>query len=68
VEAHSADVIASLVLLKKEVELHTKLSMMLTITGGSEAHLLASELAGANIGVILNPARPFPYYWEDRRM
>ena len=68
VEAHSADVIASLILLKKEVEHSTKLSIKMTITGAAEAHLLAHELAEAGVGVILNPPRPFPYVWEDRRM
>jgi hypothetical protein len=42
--------------------------MKLTITGGAEAHLLAKELAAARVGVVLNPPRPFPYVWEDRRM
>lgn len=42
--------------------------MKLTITGGTEAHLLAKELAEAHIGVILSPSRPFPYVWEDRRI
>lgn len=67
-EAHSADIIATLVILKSEVEVETRRTMKLTITGGAEAHLLAKELAEAHIGVILSPSRPFPYVWEDRRM
>lgn len=68
VEAHNADIIATLIVLKKEIEAETRRSMKLTITGAAEAHLLAQELAEAGVGVILNPARPFPYTWEGRRM
>jgi hypothetical protein len=68
VEAHSADVIAILLLLKKEIDGHHWQHMKLTITGASEAHLLAKELAEAGVGVIINPARPFPITWERRRM
>ena len=70
VEAHSADIIATLIILKKEVEYATKMDMRLTITGGAEAHLLAKELATANVGVILTPSRPgpFPSVWEGRRL
>lgn len=68
VDAHSADIIATLVVLKKEVEDHTGKALQLTISGGAEAHLLAKELGEANVGVIVNPPRPFPYKWEDRRM
>ena len=68
VEANSADIIASILALKAEVEskLHTFLKF--TIIGGAEAHLLAKELGAANVGVILDPARPFPNDWEERRM
>ena len=65
---HSADTIATLILLKREVERHTKAHIRLTIAGGGEAHLLAKELAAAKVGVILNPVRPFPASWESRRI
>lgn len=68
IEAHSADIIATLLLLKKEIEEKRGSHLKLTITGASEAHLLAKELGEAGVGVILNPVRPFPYRWEDRRM
>ncbi|TFK44771.1 hypothetical protein BDQ12DRAFT_673545 [Crucibulum laeve] len=68
VEAHSADIIATLISLKKEVEATTHTTIKLTVTGASEAHLLAKELSEAGIGVILNPSRPFPAVWEDRRI
>jgi hypothetical protein len=68
VEAHSADVIASIILLKKEVEVAVGHAIKVTITGASEAHILASELGEANVGVVVSPTRPFPTLWEDRRM
>jgi hypothetical protein len=40
----------------------------LTITGATEAHLLAPELAEAGVGVVLTPPRPFPESWQRRRM
>ena len=68
VEAHSADVIATLILLKKEVEEKTGATIQMTITGATEAHLLVEEIAKANIGIIFNPSRPFPTTWEQRRV
>ncbi|KAF8630679.1 hypothetical protein AX15_002823 [Amanita polypyramis BW_CC] len=68
IEAHSADVIATLVILKKEVELENKKTIQMTITGAAEAHMLASELAEARIGIILTPSRPYPKNWERRRI
>lgn len=65
---NSADIIATLVVLKREIEYHSKTKMKLTIAGGGEAHLLAKELGAANVGVILNPVRPFPVNWESRRI
>ena len=57
-----------MVLLKKEVEEKTGTKIQMTITGALEAHLLAKELAEAEIGVIQVTARPFPTVWERRRM
>jgi len=68
VHTHSADIIATLIVLKREIEHHTKAHIKLTISGGGEAHLLAKELGKANVGVILNPVRPFPASWESRRI
>ncbi|KAJ6577401.1 carbohydrate esterase family 9 protein [Mycena capillaripes] len=68
VQAHGADIIATLILLKKEVEDAKGRTIQLTIMGGAEAHLLAKELGEAGVGVILNPARPFPFVWEERRI
>ena len=68
VETHNADIIATLIMLKKEVEQVTRQTMKMTITGAAEAYILAKELSESGVGVILNPARPFPYAWEGRRM
>lgn len=68
VETHNADIIATLIMLKREVELVTRKSMKMTITGAAEAYMLVKELSESGVGVILNPARPFPYAWEGRRM
>lgn len=65
---HNADAIATLLVLKAEVEGHTGVPLKLTLTGATEAHLLAAELGAARVGVIVNPVRPFPYTWEMRRM
>ncbi|KAG6332265.1 hypothetical protein ID866_6822 [Astraeus odoratus] len=67
VDAKNADVIASLLALKAQVEADSKVPMKLTIVGGAEAHLLTPELASANVGVIVAPVRSFPFYWEGRR-
>ncbi|KDQ28082.1 hypothetical protein PLEOSDRAFT_1077055 [Pleurotus ostreatus PC15] len=68
IEAHSADIIATLILLKREVEREIGSDIRMTISGATEAHLLARELAQAAVGVIVRPSRPFPYVWEDRRL
>lgn len=68
VEAHSVDVIATLILLKKDVEEKTGAAIQMTIAGATEAHLLVKEIAEANIGIIFKPSRPFPTTWEQRRL
>ena len=70
IEAHNADIIATLIILKKETEADTRKTLKLTITGASEAHLLAKEIAEAGVGIILVPSRgiPVPFEWESRRL
>lgn len=68
VETHSADIIATVILLKTEIETETGHALKVTILGGGEAHLLAEELAEANVGVIVSPPRPLAYTWDHRRM
>jgi len=68
IQVHSADIMASLINLKKEIETeHGKLIQM-TFAGASEAHILAKEIGTAKVGIILNPARPFPGTWKSRRI
>ncbi|KAI1784103.1 hypothetical protein LXA43DRAFT_902257 [Ganoderma leucocontextum] len=67
VNVASADIIATLFSLKQEVEGKTGVALRLTIAGATEAHLIADELAKANIGVIVTPTRPYPYTWDERR-
>ncbi|KAF8514437.1 hypothetical protein BU17DRAFT_68372 [Hysterangium stoloniferum] len=66
VSAESANVIATLIHLKKEVEIGKALK--LTISGAAEAHLLAAELGATDVGVILSPVRLFPSKWQQRRI
>ncbi|KAH9853225.1 carbohydrate esterase family 9 protein [Lenzites betulinus] len=68
VDVESADIIATLIALKAEVEHELGTHLKLTLSGAHEAHLLAAELRAADIGVILAPARPFPKSWETRRI
>ncbi|KAL5507656.1 hypothetical protein ACEPAH_7112 [Sanghuangporus vaninii] len=68
IEAQSADLISTLLMLKEEVERQTSTAIKVTIVGGAEAHLLAEELAQAKVGVVLIPSRPFPYTWSQRRI
>ncbi|KAI0630254.1 hypothetical protein C8Q77DRAFT_1137203 [Trametes polyzona] len=64
----SADVIATLIALKKEVEEKTGSAIKLTVASASEAHLVADQLAEAGVGVIVNPVRSFPYTWDELRV
>jgi hypothetical protein len=66
----NADIIATLLDLKAEVESLSGggTKVKLTLVGGAEAHLLAQQLAAADVGVILNPPRAYPGSWESRRL
>lgn len=68
VHAESADIISSIIKLTTEIEEAQQTKLKVTIVGAAEAHLVAVELGKAGIGVILNPARPFPATWQQRRM
>ena len=59
VDVGSADIIATIISLKEEVEAKTGTPFTLTIAGATESHLVADELARANIGVIVTPTRSF---------
>ncbi|KIJ61332.1 hypothetical protein HYDPIDRAFT_96756, partial [Hydnomerulius pinastri MD-312] len=68
VQVQNADIIASLIKLKKEVESSTKTPLKLAVAGAAEAHLLAKELGETGVGVIVTPSRPFPEKWEMKRI
>lgn len=68
VHAQNADIIASLIKLKKEVETSKSVELMLTVAGAAEAHLLAKNLGEAKVGVIVTPSRQLPELWEMKRM
>ncbi|KAL2266759.1 hypothetical protein VTJ83DRAFT_6111 [Remersonia thermophila] len=65
--AHSADTIAAVVQLKRSVEASAGTSLRVVVLGGAESHLVADELAAADVGVVLAPALTFPSTWDRRR-
>lgn len=67
IDVHSADVIASLLRMKGEVERTSKNELRLIILGGAESHMLADTLAAANVGVILAPLFSYALSWDQRR-
>ncbi|KZT66550.1 carbohydrate esterase family 9 protein [Daedalea quercina L-15889] len=67
VEADSADIIATVIQLKRDVESEMGVLLRVTISGGGESHVLAKELGEASVGVILKPPRPYPLQWDHRR-
>ncbi|KIY67956.1 composite domain of metallo-dependent hydrolase [Cylindrobasidium torrendii FP15055 ss-10] len=67
VDVDSADIMALLLILKANVEDRIGSSMRLVFVGASEAHLLATEIGRANVGVILEEPHPLPLNWDSRR-
>ncbi|EIN11328.1 composite domain of metallo-dependent hydrolase [Punctularia strigosozonata HHB-11173 SS5] len=68
IDVQNADIMTSLILLKREVEGNTGKRLKFTFSGALEVHLLAKDIGEADIGVLLNPVRPFPGTWESRRI
>lgn len=68
VDVENADIMATLLQLKDEYEAHSGVELRLTFSGATEAHLLAQEIAGAGVSVIVTQSKPFPETWEQRRM
>ncbi|KIJ40954.1 hypothetical protein M422DRAFT_256128 [Sphaerobolus stellatus SS14] len=64
IHTSSADIIATLIALKREVESFLGTPIRLTIVGAAESHL-AKELALTNVGIVLVSVRQFPYDWEE---
>ncbi|KAF2719434.1 hypothetical protein K431DRAFT_296033 [Polychaeton citri CBS 116435] len=69
ITVHSADIIASLLRLKKqfETEADSSQKLRLVIYGGAEAHLVAEELAATKTAVVLAPLQPYSESWDQRR-
>ena len=75
ITVHKADTIVSLLRLKSELDAHLKeaitnkpsSNLRLVLLGAAEAHLLAPELAAANVSVVLAPPFPYGETWDQRR-
>ncbi|KAK4225198.1 hypothetical protein QBC38DRAFT_269058 [Podospora fimiseda] len=67
ITVQNADVIASILQVKKTVEHATGTALRLVIYGGAESWLLAEELASAKVGVVLAPLFSFRSTWDQRR-
>ncbi|QIW95504.1 hypothetical protein AMS68_001022 [Peltaster fructicola] len=75
ITVHKADTIAALIKLKEGIDHAIRQAsgsssadkLRLVVLGGAESHLLADELAAADIGVVLAPAFPYAVDWEQRR-
>lgn len=68
IEVDNADIMASLLILKADVEDKIGSRMRMVFSGATEAHLLANEISKADVGVLLNPARPLPTVWDQRKI
>jgi hypothetical protein len=77
IAADSADIIASLISLKSTIEAAMAKAVLTTTTaapklrfiiiGGAESHLVASEIAHADISVVVAPLLPHAQTWDQRR-
>jgi hypothetical protein len=74
IAAQSADTIAAIIRVKSEVEAAIKTanpenpaSIRLVLLGAAESHLVAKEIAAANISVVLSPAFSYAKNWDERR-
>ncbi|KAI5245189.1 hypothetical protein E4T43_03299 [Aureobasidium subglaciale] len=64
---HSADGISALLRLKSTVEEASKTPIRLVVLGAAESHLVAEELAAADVAVVLAPLLPWAQSWDQRR-
>lgn len=71
--AHSADTLSSIIRLKSDIEatisksLSNPAKLRMIVIGGAESHLVAKELAEANVSVVLAPLLPHAQTWDQRR-
>ncbi|KAJ7490396.1 carbohydrate esterase family 9 protein [Mycena galericulata] len=66
VDVENVDIMATLLILKAEVENQLGSRMRMVFSGAAEAHILAKEIRDANVGVILD-AKPTVGVWDNRR-
>ncbi|KAK7001003.1 carbohydrate esterase family 9 protein [Favolaschia claudopus] len=66
IDVGSADIMATLLILKTEVENQLGTRMRMVFSGAAEAHIIAPEIRNSNVGVILD-AKPGVGVWDDRR-
>lgn len=62
-----ADIMATLLQLKAEVEAASNATLHMVFVGATESHLIAPELVKSGVGVILAPLRSFPRLWDQKR-
>lgn len=76
ISVHKADIIATLINMKRVVDLLIAQEwkgkgpaprLRLVILGGAESHIVAQELAEADIGVVMAPPFPYATLWDQRR-
>ncbi|KAF5358954.1 hypothetical protein D9758_004746 [Tetrapyrgos nigripes] len=68
IDAHNADIMASLLSMKAEVDERIGGQMRMVFVGATEAHLLAKEIGEARVGVILTSLQGYPATWDERRI
>ncbi|KAJ7180288.1 hypothetical protein C8R43DRAFT_396005 [Mycena crocata] len=66
IHVENADIMATLLILKAEIENQLGSRMRMVFSGAAEAHILAKEISNANVGVILD-AKPTVGVWDERR-
>ncbi|KAJ7638937.1 carbohydrate esterase family 9 protein [Roridomyces roridus] len=66
VDVNSADIMSTLLILKAETENELGSRIRMVFSGAAEAHILAKDIARANVGVILD-AKPTVGVWDVRR-
>ncbi|KAF8750742.1 Carbohydrate esterase family 9 protein [Rhizoctonia solani] len=63
----NADIMTTLLDLKREIEDTSGSVIHLVFSGATEAHIIADKIAEANVGIILAPLRSIPYIWDQAR-
>ncbi|CAK5274361.1 unnamed protein product [Mycena citricolor] len=59
VMVHNADIMATLLMVKHEIEATSGSALRMTFAGALEAHLLAKKIAEANVSVVVSPGNHF---------